>query len=176
MALLGWPKKIHWSDFGTPVASVPTSYTGSHTDCHIEIDINYAWGSTTPTKPGGDYQLKDLKVEVKMDKLNTWVLQGVATGSNQAAVLKHEQGHYDIAGITARDVERALKALRDSDSDNLQATASSTADSTIDSGQTEEDTYDSDATSGGTDHGNDANQQAAWNSKIASAQSLDDLP
>ena len=116
MALFGWPKTIHWTDFGTPVSSVPTSYTGSHTDCHIEIDIDFSWNGTVRVKPGGDFQLKDVKVEVKLDSGVTWVLAGVPTASNQAKVLKHEQGHYNIAGIAARDVERALKKLRNADS------------------------------------------------------------
>jgi hypothetical protein len=176
VALIGWPKTITWSDFGKPVASVPTSYTGSHTDCHIEIDISYSWGGVVAASSAGDYKLKDIKVVVQIDKLNTWVLQGVNAGANQAQILKHEQGHYNIAGITARDVETALKNLRDTDQNAIATNASSTADGVISSGQTEEDTYDGDPTDGGTDHGNDANQQAKWNGLIAKAQSLDDLP
>jgi hypothetical protein len=167
MALIGWPKTIRWSEFGTPVASVPQSYTGSHTDCHIEIDINYSWGGVVPVSPGGDYRLKDIKVVVQIDKQNTWVLQGVNTGTNQAQILKHEQGHYNIAGITARDVETALKNLRDSDQNALTTSAGTTADGIVSSGQTEEDTYDGDPTDGGTDHGNDATQQSKWNGLIA---------
>ena len=176
MALLGWPKTIFWKDFRPPVSTVPSSYYGSHTDCHIEIDIDYSWGGTKPVKPGGDYQLKDVKVVVKINSLGSWVLAGVPTASNQAKVLKHEQGHFNIAGITARDVERALKNLRNSDSGDLTTDATSTADAIIASGQTEEDTYDDDPANGGTDHGNDATQQAAWGSKIAAAKSLSDLP
>ena len=176
MALLGWPKTLAWTDFGKPVSSVPSAYTGSHTDCHIEIDIGYSWGGTTPVKPGGDFQLKDVKVTVKIDSSATWVLQGVSTGADRAKVLKHEQGHYNIAGITARDVEHALKALRNADAGDLQTDATTTADGIIASGQTEEDTYDDDPANGGTDHGNDVTQQAAWNSKIAAAKSLADLP
>src|SRR5207302_8660688 len=163
MALFGWPKTIHWTDFGTPVSSVPTSYTGSHTDCHIEIDIDFSWSGTVRVKPGGDFQLKDVKVEVKIDSGGTWVLTGVPTASNQAKVLKHEQGHYNIAGIAARDVERALKKLRNADSSALEADANSTANSIVGDGQTEEVTYDDVAANGGTDHGNDATQQAMWN-------------
>ncbi len=176
MALLGWPKTIFWKDFGTPVASVPASYTGTHTDCHIEINIDYSWNGTTPVKPGGDYQLKDVKVVVSIDTANTWVLQGVSTGKSQAQVLKHEQGHYNIAGITARDVENALKKLRNADPTDLETDATSTADSIIGDGQAKEEKYDDDPVNGGTDHGNDVQQQATWNSKIAAAKSLADLP
>jgi hypothetical protein len=176
MAVLGWPKTLNWTHFGKPRTSVPLAYGGSHTDCHIEIDIAYSWQGTRRLTPGGDYALREVKVVVKTNSLDTWVIAGVPTASNQARVLKHEQGHYNIAGITARDVERALAALRNSDSNALEAEATSVADAIIASGQTEEDTYDSDAADGGTEHGNDVAQQATWNSQIAAAKSLDDLP
>jgi len=176
MALIGWPKTIRWSEFVTPVSSVPSSYAGSHTDCHIEIGISYSWGGVVPVSRGGDYKLKDIKVVVSIDSQNTWVLQGVNTGSNQAQILRHEQGHYNIAGITARDVETALKKLRNADQSALASDAYTTANDIISSGQTEEDTYDGDPVDGGTDGGNDATQQAKWNGLIAHAKSLDDLP
>ncbi|HEY3634821.1 MAG TPA: DUF922 domain-containing protein [Caldimonas sp.] len=176
MAVLGWPKTIKWSDFGTPRGTVPSGYGGSHTDCHIEININYSWQGTARVAPGGNYQLRNVKVVVQIDSTDTWVLTGVPTAANQARVLKHEQGHYNIAGITARDVDRALSALRDADSDALEAAATDLADGIIASGQAEEDTYDDDPVNGGTDHGNDVTQQATWNSKIAAANSLSSLP
>jgi hypothetical protein len=176
MAVLGWPRTIKWSDFGTPRASVPSSYGGSHTDCHIAINIDYSWQGTVRASPGGDYQLRNVKVVVSIDSIETWVLTGVPTAASQARVLKHEQGHFNIAGITARDVDRALAALRNADSDALEAAAADTADGIIASGQAEEDTYDDDPANGGTDHGNDVTQQASWNVKIAAAKSLSGLP
>ena len=176
MALLGWPKTLRWSDFGKAVSAVPMAYTGSHTDCHTEVSIDGNWHGTARVKPGGDYQLREVKVVVSILANDTWVLDGVAKAKNQAQVLKHEQGHFNIAGITARDLERALKALRNSDSDALEADASSTMSTILTAGQTEEETYDDDPANGGTDHGNDVTQQSAWNSKIAAAKSLDDLP
>ena len=117
-----------------------------------------------------------MKVVVTIDSSETWVLTGVSTASNQARVLKHEQGHFNIAGITARDVDRALVALRDSDSDALESSVNDVADGIISSGQAEEDRYDDGPANGGTDHGNDVTQQATWNSKIAAANSLSSLP
>ena len=130
MAVLGWPKTLNWTHFGKPRTSVPLAYGGSHTDCHIEIDIDYSWQGTRRLTPGGDYALREVKVVVKTNSLDTWVIAGVPTASNQARVLKHEQGHYNIAGITARDVERALVALRNSDSSALEAEATRGAQTT----------------------------------------------
>jgi hypothetical protein len=176
MAVLGWPKTLSWASFGTPKTSVPGSYAGSHTDCHIEIDIGYTHGGATLDSASGDYKLKNISVTVKTIATGTWVLKGVSKQADQAAILKHEQGHYNIAGITARDVETALKALRNSDKSDLLNDVSTTADDIIASGQTEEETYDGSVADGGTDNGNDVTQQAAWNSKIAAAKSLADLP
>jgi Bacterial protein of unknown function (DUF922) len=176
MAVLGWPKTLSWASFGTPKTSVPASYGGSHTDCHIEIDISYTHGGATLDSASGDYKLKNVSVTVKTIATGTWVLKGVSKQSDQAAILKHEQGHYNIAGITARDVETALKALRNSDKGDLLNDVTTTADDIIASGQTEEETYDGSVADGGTDNGNDITQQAAWNSKITAAKSLADLP
>jgi hypothetical protein len=176
MAVLGWPKTLAWKDFGVARATVPTSYQGTHTDCHIETDISFSFTVASPAVKGGDYQISSVKVVVKLNALKTWVLKGVSTASNQAQVLQHEQGHYNIAGITARDVEQALLGMSDSDQKQLRTDANAMAASIIASGQTEEDTYDGPVADSGCDHGNDIGQQAAWNSKIAAASSLADLP
>lgn len=177
MSVLGWPRTLFWKDFMAPVSSVPLAYNGSHTDCHIEIDISYTWSSPpVRTKPGGDDQLGGVKVTVKVDSLRTWVVGGVPTSRSQAAVRRHEQGHHNIAGVTARDIEHALKALRKADPDALQAEATPTADAIVAAGQTEKETYGGDVVDGGTDRGNDVPQQAAWVAKIARAKPLDDLP
>ena len=94
----------------------------------------------------------------------------------RAATRPLAQGHFNITVITARDVDRALAALRDVDSDALETSATDVAEGIIASGQAEEDTYDDDPANGGTDHGNDVTQQATWNSKIAAANSLSSLP
>lgn len=176
MAVLGWPKTIAWTDFGTPVSSVPASYSGTHTDCHIEVDINYSWGGPVAVSGSSDYKLKDVKVEVKINSIDTWVMTGVPTSKTQATILKHEQGHYNIAGITARDVEKMLTNLRNADANDLANDATTKADSIISDGLAKEDKYDDVAANGGTDNGNDVNQQNTWNSKIAAAKSLADLP
>jgi Bacterial protein of unknown function (DUF922) len=177
MAVFGWPKTLSWANFGTPKTTVPAAYaTIAHTDAHIEIDISYVHAGATLDATSGDYKLKNVNVTVKTVATGTWVLKGVSKQSDQAAILKHEQGHYNIAGITARDVETALKALRNSDKGDLLNDVTTTADDVIASGQTEQETYDGSVADGGTDHGNDVTQQAAWNSKIAAAKSLADLP
>ena len=111
MAVLGYPRTLKWVNFGTPVAKVPKSYQGTHTDCHIDIDISYTTGGTIKDADSGEYSYKDIKVTVKVNALHTWVLKGVPTGANQAAILNHEQGHYDIAGLAASDLDSALSDL-----------------------------------------------------------------
>ena len=176
MAVLGIPKFLSWLDFGKPVTTVPSSYAGSHTDCHISIDISFTHGGTTLEKSSGDYMLKSVNVTVKVDKLNTWVMTGVPKQKDQAAILKHEQGHFNIAAITAKDLEKELKALRNADPGDLITDADTALSDALSSGQTEEDTYDGDPVDDGTDHGNDPAQQAKWNGLIAKAKSLADLP
>ena len=176
MAVLSIPKTLFWKDFGKPVTAVPASYQGSHTDCHIGIDISFTHGGTIPDGTTGDFKLKDVKVTVKLDALDTWVLDSVPKSATQAATLKHEQGHFNIAAVAAKELEAALKALRNADAGTLVTDADDALASALSDGQTEEDTYDSDPVDGGTDHGNDLTQQAKWNGLIAKAKSLADLP
>lgn len=175
MTVLGIPKTLAWWNFGVPKDKVPDDYAGSHVDCHIEIDIGASFGATSAGLAGG-HKLTSVLVNVKLVAGRTWVMKGVPKLPNQAAILKHEQGHFDIAAITARDLDAALKALRNDDPKALLAEASQLVSSITSSGQTEEETYDGDVADGGTDHGNDVTQQAAWNSKLAAARSLGDLP
>ena len=175
MTILGYPKTLAWANFGWPKASVPTTYGGTHVDCHIETDINATY-STTFDSASGQNILKNVKVTVKINSLRSWVLKGVPTSADQAAILKHEQGHYNIAGITATDIENALTNLQNSTVKDLLNDAKTEVSDWTAAGQTEEDTYDGSVADGGTDHGNDITQQSAWNSKIAAASSLNDLP
>lgn len=175
MTVLGIPKTLAWWNFGVPKDKVPDDYAGSHVDCHIEIDIGASYATTSAGVNAG-FKLSNVVVNVKLVAGKTWVMKGVPKLPNAAAILKHEQGHFDIAAITAKDLEAALKALRNDDRNALLTEASDLVSSVTGSGQTEEETYDGDVADGGTDNGNDVTQQASWNSKIAAAKSLADLP
>src|SRR5437667_11695833 len=107
MAIVGYPKTLTWANFGLPKNTVPSSYGGTHTDCHIEIDIDATF-KTTKDPTVSDFILKNGKVTVKINSLETWVLKGLSKSANQAAVLKQEQGHSNIAGLTPKDSENPL--------------------------------------------------------------------
>jgi len=47
-------------------------------------------------------------VQLTFDSEHAWVL----TGKADAPLLRHEQVHWDIAGLNAHEVARALKAIR----------------------------------------------------------------
>ena len=85
MAIVGYPKTLTWANFGLPKNTVPSSYGGTHTDCHIEIDIDATF-QTTKDPTVGDFILKNVKVTVKINSLKSWVLKGVSKSANQAAI------------------------------------------------------------------------------------------
>ena len=175
MTVLGIPKTLAWWNFGAAKEKVPDDYLGSHVDCHIEVNIGASFGATSD-KINGGHKLTNVLVNVTLVAGRTWVMKGVPKFPNQAAILQHEQGHFDIAAITAKDLDAALIALRNDDPKTLLAEASQLVASISSSGQTEEETYDGPVADGGTDHGSDVTQQATWTSKLAAAKTLGDLP
>ncbi|HET6175398.1 MAG TPA: hypothetical protein VFE61_00600 [Candidatus Sulfotelmatobacter sp.] len=59
-------------------------------------------------KPGKNFLLGPFTLTVELDSDNCWVVKG----QTSAALLRHEQVHWDIAGLTAYEISRTLKALR----------------------------------------------------------------
>jgi hypothetical protein len=63
----------------------------------------------------GQLRLDAFDVNVRLVPLGTWVVRGKAT----TPLLAHEQGHWDIAGLTAHEYHRALAGLRATDQGEL---------------------------------------------------------
>lgn len=82
-------RKLHWSDFqGRPdPASENAALTSSH------INFSYGYGPS-----GFSYH-----ISCRFDKKQSWVRM------RSSYILSHEQGHFDIAEIYARKLNRALR-------------------------------------------------------------------
>jgi len=99
-----------------------------------------------------------------MDTGNSWVVRG----HQSAELLAHEQGHYNITALGARDCHTDILAIVDDSADDVQSQVNSivsTAQSLIASVN---DMYDEDPNCG-TDHGSDSSAQAQWNLRIRNA-------
>jgi predicted secreted Zn-dependent protease len=92
--LIAWhaSRKLTWADFkGTPDAH---STNAALTSSNIHVDFGY-------NEEGFQYT-----IQCNFDKHRSWVR------IRNSDVLVHEQGHFDIAELYARKLNKALKAYR----------------------------------------------------------------
>ncbi len=101
----GWPRTLIWNTF-RPVTSSqdPTDPTlSAHVDCSVKpINPRFKWTLQPDSK--GLYRFVDCAIKVSLNSAATWVV----TKKKTTALLSHEQGHYDIAGLVAVDLCRAI--------------------------------------------------------------------
>src|ERR1700730_10496090 len=104
-------------------------------------------------------------VTISMDKVSSWVV----SGSKTSALLTHEQGHYNIVALGARDFMNDVLAIVGDDEADISSqidSARSSAQSFIDSVNQ---MYDEDPNCG-TAHGTDSAKQQQWNLRINNAK------
>jgi hypothetical protein len=101
--LTGWPRQIDWSEF-QEVAQRPP---GEKEDAQISSNLEQP-AEVGVARQGGRFRLSAYEAVLSIDRLESWVV-----GSTKSdTLLAHEQGHYDITGVIARDLVRDLRALR----------------------------------------------------------------
>jgi predicted secreted Zn-dependent protease len=108
-------------------------------------------------RENGVVRLPSVTVNVSVNSANTWVL----TGQQTPALLNHEQGHWDIAGLVAHELHNTLAAIRVADAAALAAevrTVIQRFQTKVDGLQIQ---YDRE-----TSHGANAAGQATWNARI----------
>lgn len=156
--LRGWPRAIAWTEF-RDLAERPE---GEHENAQIKAE-----GIQPPraevAREDGRLRLAAYEVRVVVNRELSWVV----TGTKTDVLLDHEQGHFDIQGLTTRDMVAALAALRADNADDLQNEVSRIIAQAQTDGQAMSDLYDSEAE---TDHGRDQVRQARWNEAIRAAR------
>ena len=162
--LNGLKKTLTWDDFsGTAPADDPLN---------AQTDANF---STTGLKvknlSAGGVTIDDtVTVTVTLNKSNSWVKPGAKTDT----LLNHEQGHYDIAALMARDFFIDLMQLKSqtfTSSGLLQAEL--TRIQNLYKPQTISDKYDDTFE---TDHGRNSTNQSLWDGFFRSAFTTPRVP
>jgi len=122
----------------------------------------------TPKKDGWMDQVDRAISTLKPDSwVATWVLDKGTPSDERARLLKHEQGHYDIVALLARDLFNEIMAIK--------AKTFGAPDDPVDAVKEILDTYDprfqslQDLYDGKTGHGLEAGEQTRWNGLIARA-------
>ena len=106
MAINGFVRGLSWDDFQGPEG---TGDEAAFTKARF--DVNWA---STPS--GSGLGLTNVIVAVTMVRSESWVREGAQT----ASLLEHEQGHYDITALGARDLDRTLAGVTASNMANLR--------------------------------------------------------
>jgi len=150
--LTGWPRQISWNQF-QEVGSRPA---GEKEDAQIDTQTAQS-DRVGVAREQGRFRLGDFEVKLKVIRSNSWVV----TSQKSDTLLAHEQGHFDITGLVARDLVKALGALRVDTTDELQRKVSRLYEAYQSWGQGFSDQYDEE-----TDHGRKVKPQSDWESRI----------
>ncbi len=143
---------LSWSDFtGTPDPASPF-------DAHTHWKVRYRYDAPRRTDQGF---LVEVKVENTLEP-DSWVKPAALRRPNQARLLAHEQGHYDIGLLCALKFRNAVRSRTFSRAYKLEVQALFEA-ALAEARQMDLD-YDADAK-----HMKDAVQQARWERRLAEA-------
>lgn len=172
--LTGRDKKLTWADFGKPVPKNPPGAGQTAIAAHTEVKtpITYGWSGG-----GKSFNLADnVTVAIQLDKSKTWVASWVFSQGQQFQddLLKHEQGHYDIAALLARDMFIEIMQLKGQTfSSKADLDKAVTAVVNAHRSQKVHDKYD---LASETNHGLNANQQKAWDGYFQKAKTTQRTP
>jgi hypothetical protein len=158
MSLHHFRRTLNWNDHFTPVDESPQPPY----DASTHSGFRYGGWSSYRTG-GGKYKLKmnEFRVTVTIDKDQSWVVRS----KRSAALLTHEQQHYNISALAARDFERAARDLEADSSEELGEKLLELYNEKDRLEEQVQDMYDDDTTCG-SNHGVNANIQEQWNIRI----------
>ncbi len=170
--LEGHDESLGWRDFmGAPPDPLPPG-EAAYTEARFDLSYGFDYDTATATK---GYRIVDVAVKVTVERGNMWSVKSGRTD----ALLKHEQGHYDIVALLARDLydelegwNTAKKPKRFAKSSDLTGTADRMRRSTraliahIGGSPRNVGVYDKQ-----TNHGLDAKAQDKWDAALLDARS-----
>ena len=154
--LRGWPQTITWRQF-TDADARPA---GEHEDAQIHAEAILD-DNVTVCRDGSRLRLGSFGVRLQVTAEDSWVVRDQKTD----ALLAHEQGHFDITGIDARQLMNDLAALRAANAEELQNLVTARIERSRTDAQAMSDRYDRE-----TDHGRNADAQRRWEAAIREAR------
>lgn len=157
---------VTWSDFITR-SSRPTGITE---DAQIHPELSP--GEIKLARKGKSVTIKEVDIEISLIKSDCWVVDG----SQSDYLLKHEQGHYDILAISAREFYNSLIGLSAASTHELQKTVTKLQEDVQRRVARVDARYDAQ-----TKHSLDKTVQDSWDKKINAEKqkpngSIDNLP
>src|SRR4051812_34496816 len=108
-ALEGHDLTLAWGDFPADVPQNRLATDTASTLARFDLNYDYAYDSAQGTHHG--YRVDHVNVRVTLDRPKMWAVSSART----AELLRHEQGHYDIVALIARDLFAELTGWESSD-------------------------------------------------------------
>jgi len=113
LVVTGWPRALTWDDF-QELGARPADAEGTE-NAQIHSDVNQP-ERVSVSREGGQRRVSSLTVTISIVRADTWVVRSAKTPE----LLSHEQGHYDITGLTGRDMGNEILAARAGTLEDLQ--------------------------------------------------------
>jgi hypothetical protein len=166
--MTGWPRTLAWSDFTTipeAAAAQLRARNGHPIVARVGISIGFLPGNSPRSLDGRTFNRVDVRVQINRLEY----VPSRLPAAQSAAYLRHEQGHVDLMGLFAREMEVRLSALRGSTAEDLTRQAEALVNESVANARMYavnapglDCVYDRE-----TNHGMNRSQQERWNSIIA---------
>ena len=126
----GWPRTLAWSNFASianPGRGQFVALNGHPIVARVAISIMFYAARSPRSADGTRFNTVDVRVETNsLQYVPSRIPQG-----QEDYYLRHEQGHMDLMGLFARELEVALLGLRATSSADLTQQANAAVDQTV---------------------------------------------
>ena len=153
-SLAGWPRQIRWGEF----RGVSRRPGGASEDAQISVELR--GGRVRVERENGQFRLGRTTFRIRTNRRQSWVV----TNKKSDALLEHEQGHYDLAGLCYRDLVKELRSIRTNSVRELQSEIHRLMEEYDQRSDDLSAQYDDD-----TGHGTSTERQDAWENSMQDA-------
>jgi hypothetical protein len=149
------PERLTWSDFRRV-----DSVSGTSEHARIAAEMSFPQPLRIE-RAEGEYRLPQFTITVTPQPARTVARRSVALS---LALLRHEQGHYDIVVLAARALARELEGMTAGSAQELTRRVEDYVSKHTDRAERLSEAYDR-----ATDHSHDPAEQARWTERIDAA-------
>ena len=152
MPLNNFDYQLSWSDF----SALPRRPAGVEEDAQIHPEMGFS--NFKLVSKGRGVTVADVDIDITLVRSDCWSVEKAQSDN----LLKHEQGHYDILALSAREFYKTVRTLTAKSSHELQRQVTSLGNRMARRVKTIDEVYDTESK-----HSRDTANQQSWLKKIA---------